>query len=45
MDDYFAGALLQLLEQARHLNTRIPRNLEREFHTWSRPARRKRPVW
>jgi hypothetical protein len=33
MDDYFAGALLQLLERARHLNTRVPRNLEREFHT------------
>jgi hypothetical protein len=33
MDEYFVGALLQLLERARHLNTRVPRNLEREFHT------------
>src|SRR5262245_53984811 len=33
MDDYFIGALQQLLERARHLNTRVPRDLEREFHT------------
>ena len=32
MDDYFIGAVLQLLERARHLNTRVPRDLEREFH-------------
>ncbi|MGO9115244.1 MAG: hypothetical protein ACLP9L_39025 [Thermoguttaceae bacterium] len=33
MDDYFVGAIQQLLERARHLNTRVPRDLEREFHT------------
>jgi hypothetical protein len=33
MDDYFVGALLQLLERAKHLNTRVPRELEREFHS------------
>src|ERR1051326_6464605 len=32
MDDYFIGALRQLLERARHLNTRVPRDIEREFH-------------
>lgn len=32
MDDYFIGALQQLLERARHLNTRVPRDLDREFH-------------
>ena len=33
MDDYFTGAVLQLLERAGHLNTRVPRDLAREFHT------------
>jgi hypothetical protein len=33
MEDYFTGAILQLLDRARHLNTRVPRKLEREFHT------------
>ena len=33
MDDYFTGALLQLLSRAGHLNTRVPRDLPREFHT------------
>ena len=33
MDDYFKGAVLQLLERAGHLNTRVPRDLAREFHT------------
>jgi hypothetical protein len=33
MEDYFTGAILQLLERARHLNTRVRRDLEREFHT------------
>ena len=33
MDDYFTGAVLQLLARAGHLNTRVPRDLPREFHT------------
>src|SRR5262249_28854032 len=33
MDDYFTGALLQLLTRAGHLHTRVPRDLPREFHT------------
>ena len=33
MDDYFTGAVLQLLARAGHLNTRVPRDLAREFHT------------
>ncbi len=33
MDDYFTGTVLQLLARADHLNTRIPRDLAREFHT------------
>jgi hypothetical protein len=32
MDDYFTGAVLQLLARAGHLNTRVRRDLEREFH-------------
>jgi hypothetical protein len=33
MDDYFTGTVLQLLARAGHLNTRVPRDLPREFHT------------
>src|SRR5262245_8685352 len=33
MDDYFTGAVQQLLARASHLNTRVPRDLAREFHT------------
>ncbi|MBA4191806.1 MAG: hypothetical protein C0467_27825 [Planctomycetaceae bacterium] len=33
MNDYFTGAVLQLLARAGHLNTRVPRDLAREFHT------------
>ena len=33
MDDYFTGAVTQLLARAGHLNTRVPRSLPREFHT------------
>lgn len=33
MDDYFTGTVLQLLARAGHLNTRVPRDLAREFHT------------
>jgi len=33
MDDYFTGAVQQLLSRAGHLNTRVPRDLPREFHT------------
>jgi hypothetical protein len=33
MDDYFTGAVLQLLARSGHLNTRVPRDLPREFHT------------
>lgn len=33
MDDYFTGAVTQLLVRASHLNTRVPRDLAREFHT------------
>ena len=33
MDEYFTGAVLQLLARAGHLHTRVPRDLPREFHT------------
>lgn len=33
MNDYFIGAVTQLLSRAGHLNTRVPRDLPREFHT------------
>jgi hypothetical protein len=33
MNDYFTGAVTQLLARASHLNTRVPRDLAREFHT------------
>jgi hypothetical protein len=33
MNDYFTGTVLQLLARAGHLNTRVPRDLAREFHT------------
>src|SRR5688500_7110088 len=33
MGDYSTGALLQLQARAGHLNTRVPRDLPRGFHT------------
>ena len=39
MNDYFAGSVSQLIERARLLRTKVPRNLPRDYDTLAQACR------